>query len=178
MTYTRSILIQHKHLSLIIVENIRQFVNSVFPGPGFWYQCKNMPVNSHFVKSKQTKKQNITSINIRVNKRWCSAHDSELFLFLLASSKRSVNIKKSHFWSGKLMQRSEVAKVFDLSSFPYLPTPLFLTAFLPFLPPLSIPVGINMDSILFSLSLSFCSTLALFLGPEDHVGESHEHLQT
>jgi len=75
-------------------------------------------------------------------------------------------------------QWNKVAKVFDLSSFPYLPNTSALTAFLPFLPPLSIPVGINMDSVLFSLSLSFCSTLALFLGPKDHVGESHEHLQT
>lgn len=49
-------------------------------------------------------------------------------------------------------------------------------AFLPSLPAVSVPVGVDVDRVFLPLSLPLRTVLALLLGPQDHAGESHEHL--
>lgn len=51
-------------------------------------------------------------------------------------------------------------------------------AFLPSLPAVSVSLGVDVDRVLLPLSLPLRSVLALLLGPEHHVGEGHEHLNT
>lgn len=49
-------------------------------------------------------------------------------------------------------------------------------AFLPSLSSVSVSLGVDVDSVLLSLSFPLGSVLALLLGPQHHVGKGHEHL--
>lgn len=51
-------------------------------------------------------------------------------------------------------------------------------AFLPSLPAVSVSLSVDVDRVFLSFSFPLGSVLALLLGPEHHVGEGHEHLNT